>query len=279
MKELRQFDSLREETIMDGLGFVEKILGYFSIAVCSTGYFLIVYFYFYLAFSKKMKKKYLLLLLLSTSPILLGILNTDRSNAFYWVLLVCMGYFIFKPYINDDRLAYLRKVLGILFFLVALYFTVVSITRFSESDWGATDALVDYIGQPYLIFCNEWNYLIIKGFSLNDILPFLKLIPWYVPEHQIINNANFSANGFPTYVGTIMRTMGRTCAIIMPILLFVISKKIASKITILNVKEFMVLFVLFLIPQTGIISFFFNNEWRFLGAFFYIYVTKKMNRL
>lgn len=279
MKEYRDI-SHSDDTIMVGLPFTTKILAYLALGLGSGGFALIVYFYFCLAFTNKSKLYLVIILLLSMLPVFNGILAMDRSNAFYWGLLLCLGFFLFKPYLTRNKKRFLIKSSFITLAILAVYFIAVSIARFDESDAGTFNTIVDYAGQPYLNFCNEWNCLSIKEYSFVDVFPVLKLLTSYDSTDFIINPKQIPINGFHTYAGYFMFSFGHFGVVFFPLLIFVIVIFFSRKrVVYMDVKSFTVLFLIFAIPQTGVISYFYGTEWRFIYAFFFVYWSSKMRNL
>ncbi len=277
MKEFRDI-SHTDDTIMAGLPFTTKILAYLALGLGSGGFALIVFFYFCLAFTNKSKWYLVIILLLSMLPVFNGILAMDRSNAFYWGLLFCLGLFLFKPYLTRNKKRFLIKSSFITLAVLLVYFIAVSIARFDESDAGTLNTIVDYAGQPYLNFCNEWNCLSINEYSFADVFPVLKLVTSYNSADVIINPKHIPINGFHTYAGFFMFSFGHFGVVFFPLLLFVIVNHFSRKgYFYMDVKSFTVLFLIFAIPQTGVISYFYGTEWRFIYAFFFVYWSSRMS--
>ena len=277
MNEIRNSYYAKDDSLMSSFSLYKKLLGYYALALSSGGYFLIVIFYYLLSFGKNSKLYTYLFLIYSMLPILGGILNMDRSNSFYWILTVCMGYFIFKPYMSPSNSKFLRRVLVIFGGVILLYFASVTIARFGDTDWGAQNALFDYIGQPYPNLCNEWNCVNIQGFDFSTLFPLLNILPGYVADIKEYNPLDISTNGFPTFIGHIVRSLGHFWGVVCSIFLFFfINNNVKKMNRTMKFGDFMLLFVLFMLPETGLISYFFNHEWRFVLAFAFIYLSKKI---
>lgn len=277
MKEYRDL-SHSDETIMEGFSLPQKIIGYLAIGLGGGGFTLILFFYFCLAFSNKSKWYISFILLLSLLPVFNGLLSMDRSNSFYWILLFCLGFFLFKPYLKPKNKKTLYKLSFLALGILLIYFISVSIARFDDDDSGTLNALIDYAGQPYLIFCNEWNSLSIEGFSFSDIFPVLKLLPYKSTVH-IINPRQISINGFHTYAGFFIYSFGHIGAVLIPIILFFIIFRFSKiRYSYLDIKKFTVLFLVYAIPMTGVISYFYGTEWRFIFAFVFIYWANKLRK-
>lgn len=279
MKEFRSMNYIEDTSLISDFSFEKKVIALLVIGLSTGASALLVLFYYCLAFTNKSRLFLLLLLFLSMLPILNGILNMDRSNTFYWILLFIMGFFLFKPYLPRKKKRFIYKMAFGVIGILVLYFMAVSIARFTDSDSGTANALLDYVGQPYLNFCNEWNNLKIEGVSFADLFPVIKLFPPLMPEIKIINPSDISINGFHTLAGSFIYTLGHVGVVVMPfvffVLIYIFSKR---KTRVLNIRKFMILFVVFTIPQTSIISYYYANEWRFIDVFVFIFITNWLSR-
>ena len=280
MKEFRSMNYIEDTSIISGFSFSKKILALLTIGLSVGASALLVFFYFCLAFTNRSKKYLIVILALSMLPIFNGILNMDRSNVFYWVLLFMMSFFLFKPYLTPANRAFIYRMSLCVIGVLLVYFIAVSIARFNDSDSGTLNALIDYIGQPYLNFCNEWNSIVIKGYSIADIFHIFKLFPQLLSQVEIINVRSIATNGFHTFAGSFLYTLGHWGVVIIPFILYLFlmsfSKRRARK---LDIKTYMILFLVFTIPQTSIISYYYANEWRFIDIFLFIYFAQKLKKV
>lgn len=279
MKEFRSMNYIEDTSLISDFSFGKKVIALLAIGLSTGASALLVLFFYCLAFTNKSRLFLIFLLFLSMLPIFNGILNMDRSNTFYWILLFIMGFFLFKPYLPIEKKLFIYKMAFGVIGILVLYFMAVSIARFTDSDSGTANALLDYIGQPYLNFCNEWNCLEIEGISFVDLFPVFKLFPSLVSEIKIINPDDISTNGFHTLPGSFIYTLGHVGVVVMPFVFFALIYSFSRrKTSVLNIRKFMILFIVFTIPQTSIISYYYANEWRFIDVFVFIYIASRLCR-
>ena len=97
-------------------------------------------------------------LLGSTTVIIDGMLQVDRSSTFFWILLLGLAVSMFWNQMSAKIKSTAIGFSTLLILGAASYAFSVTKDRFEERDGGSGGGIVNYLGQPYYHFCEVWDY-------------------------------------------------------------------------------------------------------------------------
>ena len=240
--------------------YVARMLSPFSM--------IMVFIFFYgLAFLKKSWGVNLMALTGSFSSILIGILNIDRSKIFFWAIIFGLCAVMFWNHIEKKRKKTLYYVLALFGSIMAFYFIIVTIGRYGDSDVGTGGSLISYAGQPYYYFCYFW-----ENFNNTDGVTLKYLFPSF--HHFILNDFDGSlalqqelttktgifTGQFYTLLGDFIISDGKVGPFIITLVYLFLSVLIyRRKGNRCSFERYFVVYLLMLIPTTGIISYYYAN--------------------
>lgn len=244
------------------------------------GYYMIVFFFYSICALNKSKLFNILLFLSSTSPIILGILNIDRSKTIYWLLLFALSYVMFKQFIVTPRQKNIIRRMGV-FILVAAgaYLLAVTVSRFGERDYGTEGGLLIYAGQPFLNFCNMWDNLWIDVWNTKNIFPTFHYLFGSDGMHasrSVYVLTNLHLNVFFTFLGFFLREVGHggmLIAVSLIILLFSITLKKMKKSSNFTISSAILFFMMATIVQCGCFSYFYSSVDCSLNLWLFIFLS------
>jgi oligosaccharide repeat unit polymerase len=190
-----------------------NVFGRFSI--------IMILFYFYsLTYLKRSKLFNTIILLSSLSIILIGIIGVDRSKVFYWMLSYGFCLVLFWRRLNKKQHKRIYMVSGFILSILALYFIILTVSRFDIEDTGSGGSMISYAGQSFINFSYFFDNVTNKQFSLQRILPlFYKLFIHNGIENSTqLNDVIGLQTGknlgvFSTFIGDIMVASGRFIAV------------------------------------------------------------------
>ena len=246
--------------------FIEIFL--YTARMLSPFSMIMIFIFFYgLAFLKKSWGFNLMALTGSFSAILMGILNIDRSKIFFWVIIFGLCVVLFWNHIEKKRKKALYYVLALFGSIMAFYFVIVTIGRYEDSDVGTGGSLISYAGQSYYYFCYFWEnfknpdgvtlkYLFpsFHHFILNDFDGSLAL------QQEMTTRTGIFTGQFYTLLGDFIVSDGKIGPFIITIVYLFLSVMVYKKKgNSCSFERYFVVFLLMLIPTTGIISYFYAN--------------------
>jgi oligosaccharide repeat unit polymerase len=287
MEEARLAYNKGEVDITRGFPYFLKLIVYFCVYMGGGSSFMILYFFYSITFLKRSKRFTFLILLSSLCPIVLGILNMDRSNTFFWTLLFILGYFLFKPYMDSTVKKEVNKmglcVLGVLL----LYFIAVTIARFGAYSSGSEGGLLDYAGQSYLNFCNIWNKMDFSMMYLGRVLPitntfFLHLENPVEVMNEVKRLTGADGNVFFSSIGMFLIDLGKWAVFVVPPFIYFVTKKLLAKYTrqkSWGIAAFIIIFILAVIPQYGVITYAYASFTREITALLLFLISRRFLKL
>ena len=216
-------------------------------------------------------------LLGSTSVIIVGMLQVDRSTTFFWVLLLGLGVATFWNQMSVKIKSIAIGFSATLILAAASYALSVTKDRFEERDGGSEGGIVMYLGQPYYHFCEIWDYYPAPdGITTKSLFTsFHKFIlkdfeggTDYQVEMGLKSNMDLGV--FYTHLGSFMLSAGNfgpfMISSVFLLLFYFVFKDSEEFHTVDNKKikcfpfeKLMVMFHLLCIPVVGCISYYYEN--------------------
>ena len=213
----------------------------------------------------------------STTVIIVGMLQVDRSATFFWVLILGLAVSMFWNQMSAKIKSTAIGFSTLLILGAASYAFSVTKDRFEERDGGSEGGIVNYLGQPYYHFCEVWDYYpapdgvttkslftAFHKFVLHDFEGTVR----YQVEMGLKSNMDLGV--FYTHLGSFMLSAGKigpfmiTC-VYLTLFYFLFKEKKnlqTSKKTDINCLPFeklMVVFFLLCIPTVGCICYYYEN--------------------
>ena len=252
-------------TAIDRLsGLPKKIAGIMTIF--GDGAYMMIPFFFY-SFTRlnKSTRFNFLILISSLSPVLLGIVNVDRSKTTFWILLFFLSFLFFRQYIVTKKQKRIIKIFCLIVgSALLLYLAAVTISRWDDTDQGILYNVLCYLGQPVINFCNIWSNLPDDHFFIHRIFPFYSLMGGSFDEIKDFTISVYSQTGvhvnvFFSFVGMFLVDMGHFAAVILPIIIALFELSILNKARFkrtVGMKDMLIVFALGSMVQCGIITYY-----------------------
>lgn len=246
--------------------FIEIFL--YTARMLSPFSMIMIFIFFYgLAFLKKSWGFNLMALIGSFSAILIGILNIDRSKIFFWVIIFGLCAVMFWNHIEKKRKKALYYVLAFFGSIMTFYFVIVTIGRYGDSDVGAGGSLISYAGQPYYYFCYFWeNFNNPDGVTLKYLFPSFHHFILHdfdgslALQQELTTQTGIFTGQFYTLLGDFIISDGKTGPFIITIVYLFLSVLVyRRKGNRCSFERYFVVYLLMLIPTTGIISYYYAN--------------------
>ena len=216
-------------------------------------------------------------LLSSTSVIVVGMLQVDRSTTFFWVLLLGLAVATFWNQMSVKIKSTAIGFSATLILAAASYALSVTKDRFEERDGGSEGGIVMYLGQPYYHFCEIWDYYPAPdGITTKSLFTsFHKFIlkdfeggTDYQVEMGLKSNMDLGV--FYTHLGSFMLSAGNFGPFMISIayiLVFYLVFKESEVVQIVQGKKIrcfpfeklMILYHLLCIPVVGCITYYYEN--------------------
>lgn len=192
-----------------GGGILRTIAGVASYYYCIS----ILLFFYSIAFLEEKKSFNILLLVSSLSRVFQSFSYVGRDGIIFWIFSFVFSFYIFKPYISDDVLKKIKSLFVVFGGFALLLLTAISMSRFSGTDKGVINWLIDYLGQPL----NNFGQLFDK---FHEYTGNRSLWPWFYGETgargvdavtstmDFFKTYGFNSNIFFTYVGSFYKAYG-----------------------------------------------------------------------
>jgi oligosaccharide repeat unit polymerase len=226
-----------------------------------------LFFFFYsISFMKRKKLFNFLLFISSTSVIVFSFMYVARGEIVYWSLMFVFLYTFFRKSLSKDK----RTKVLILFCTVAIlgiiYFSIVSLARFEDSDHGITYAILDYSGQSVINFGNIFDHFTsFQNGTLN--FPFFQRILGLPYRGGIVDYFNkvatdtgFSLNIFYTFIGSLFIDFGPLVTFILVIIVSFFGFKLFKKSEEIPFYRIFLMILYCQIPLQGLFIFNLLNE-------------------
>lgn len=197
--------------------------------------FNILLFFYSLAFRHDNKWFLILLMITSTSRIFHALTYMGRDGILFWIFSFVSTFFIFKPYLKQEHLKFVRRLFLIVGGFAIVLIAMISLSRFESSDEGVIGSLISYFGQPL----NNFGQLFDK---FHEYTGTKSIFPLLYGERgssgsEAISNAEsflakygFASNIFFSFVGNMYKAWGPIFTIIFSLFYCVfLSRKVQSK--------------------------------------------------
>lgn len=251
--------------------------------ILSSGtYILLLLFFYSLCFLNKSKLFNYSLFVGSLSPAVFGMLTVDRSKLFFWVLLFYLLYTLFRNFIGKKQKKVLFPIFALTIIIFVGYFLSVTISRFDNLDHGAEGGFITYAGQSFINFCNLWDNLNLKETNYNRIFPmFYKYIlndntsasEWC--DH-VFSMTGINVNVFFSSIGHFLVDVGRLSVFIYALTFYIIASLLVTPIRksgIVSFGKIIILFLLAIVPQIGIITYYYCSYERTFALFLFLFIA------
>ncbi|MBQ0156316.1 MAG: hypothetical protein KBT22_07060 [Bacteroidales bacterium] len=238
---------------------------------------MIFVFFFNITFLKEKWWINVMAFVSSTTVIVDGILNIDRSATFFWVLLIGLAVSMFWNSMSAKIKSVAVGFSTVLIVAAATYALSVTKDRFEERDSGTQGGIVLYLGQPYYHFCELWDYYPAPdGVTTKSLFPsihkfiFKDFEGGVAYQKEMGLKCNMDLGVFYTHLGSFMLSAGNVGPFMITIaylLVFyyvfrdseIIQVVDGKKIRCFPFEKLMVLFFLLCIPVIGAISYYYAN--------------------
>ena len=213
----------------------------------------------------------------STTVIVVGILQVDRSATFFWVLITGLAVSMFWNQMSAKIKSVAVGFSTVLVLVVAAYALSVTKDRFEERDGGTEGGIVLYLGQPYYYFCELWDYYPAPdGITTKTLFPTLHKYVFkdcdggtaYQVEMGLKSNMDLGV--FYTHLGSFMLSAGNFGPFMISfvfLLLFYLLYKDSeifhkvdnSVVRCFPFEKLIIMFFLLCIPVVGCITYYYQN--------------------
>ena len=203
-----------------GAPWILQFLGFFTVVV------------------QKMPIKYGVLFIISS---LIGVVSNlteaGRSDMVYWIIGLIANYIFYNPFIGDsDRHTKRFLTLGCILMGIGVFvISLITVSRYANSDYGAQGGFITYFGQPFNHFAFFFDSFECPYPSLEVIFPFTYNVlgvaqGGIVNIQQMLTDKTGVFTGlFYTYIGQIAVTSSNFIAILFCIIYSAISFSKCSK--------------------------------------------------
>ena len=268
---------------IDGLitasGFARYVLMPFNIISLSSSVMLLFYFYS-ICFLDNSRLFNLFIFSSSLGAIFQGILFVDRSAAFYYILFLFLAILMFRPYFRKEHRQEFRLPVALLFIVIMTYGVIVTAARFGQQADPGIDSAINYLGQPLLHYSLLWENHEIPERSLQYIFPLLSkyLLNTSVGREWIYYIDSLTGNKgdvFYSVVGMLIRDVGKVYATMLTFLFLFVTMMILKNLrrTQITFEKLLLFFLVAVIPQAGIISYYYNKPYKSMSLVFLVLVA------
>lgn len=271
------FAELRAD-VHQGLNKVTQyggVLGFallFANILATMSYIMIPVFFITRSFIRRSWWFSAMAILGSLPAVVEGVLGIDRSKAFYWVVIFGFSIVVFWKHLQKKARKTVVLVAVVLLGAVAFYLSAVTVGRFEDTADGTEGGVISYAGQSYVNFCYFFeNYDNGETFSTRYLFPATHF--WLLGDYdgsvplqqEMTLRTRMECGVFYTFLGNFIvdnNQIGPFVFMVVYLLLFAINVKNNKRVTI---GEFLMWFVLALIPTCGIISYLYTSPYTTLS--------------
>ena len=251
----------------------------FNIITVSS-YVMLLFYFYSICFLKKSKLFNAMIFVSSLSMVIQGILTIDRSKVFYWLLFLYLAFVLFKKFFHKKQRRKINRNLFVIVGIMLLYFVLVTISRFEDRAMGPGNAFLAYAGQPFIYFCEFWDHFSLPKKSLQMIFPFISEYITGTSQgrewiYYIDRNTNLPADVFFTSIGMFIRDVGKPLAIAFTFLFSWLSLMFIKPVKngTISFGRLLVFFLFAVVPQAGIISYFYNRSYKTMCLIFLFFIS------
>lgn len=265
MKELRQAQYAGEsESFYNHLSGIPRYICALSTFFLASSYIMILIFVYNVITNRKSFWFNLMALCGSLPQLLTSVMQADRSQFVYWVILFLYTITLFKHLISRKIFKRLFVYFTPLLCILVGYFLLVSFSRWGDGGSSSTfDNTIIYAGQNFINFCTDLQICWNTPFSLCEIFPLTYYILGaenYFEWAKVVETSSgvFMAN-FPSFLGII-------CSISGPITMFVyvyIYRAVLTKFlrrrycNVITFEELIKYWIVAIVPLLGVFNHFY----------------------
>lgn len=262
-------DVRNELYIDEAVSFYNHLDGWprYVCAICATiapSSLIMCFFFVYSIAYLDHKPWYNIAILVSSlTPILISINVADRSQIVYWVLVFFLSISFFYKDLSPKAIRTIG-VIGLFFgILLAIYFFMVTISRFEERDGGTNGGIIAYLGQNYINFCNYLNH-VTPGFNLSVAMPVTDKYIFHTTHiPQTTTVTGFELNGFRTFLGHFYGGLGFFFMFIYSLFYYLVTTFVVRKVNsqrYIRYDTLSSLWVLTIVVVLGLFGHFYSTE-------------------
>lgn len=284
-------NNLEIQTVLGGYKLINTIISIFA------NLFIVSITLSFINFARgsKFKLRAYLLLFSSISYVIYILAYVGRDGSVYWGMSFMFIFLLFKDFLKINVTKKLIKLILFIFILLAIPFSIISIARFSNSDFGVIWELVNYMGQMIKNFNDSY---LVNAPLTNGSNSFPLFYEWFYNMGLLSQNMEvkietqqfyFLHNDvfpwvFTTFIGSFLIDFGNVGTLILLIILSGISKNIINKINKTNTLNFSNLIIFILLYQNVLWGIFYFRLYSlnlyilimiFISIIFKVFIVKK----
>lgn len=247
----------------------------------ASSYICIFLFFYNLKYRRKTWLFHIVTLFASTPQLISSILQADRSQFLYWMILFVFSFTIYVKQIDKHILRRLLLFIVPIISGIVAYFVAVSISRWGEGD---SSGWIKYLGMNYFNCCNFFNNLWGTPTSLCEIFPFTYMLfgdAEYFSFARIVEQSShmFIAT-FPTYLGLIFSISGPLTLTLYIFFYYIISINFLKRKRkeIITLYGLIKMWIVALVPLLGVFGYFYMSYTATLAILFWLLLGFYSNR-
>lgn len=235
----------------------------------SASFIMFPIFFVSLAMLNKSRLFCIIAFLGTTTTVLSGVLAADRSNIFYWIILLGLCLVMFWKRLTKPQKKFIVPLVASMLLIVMVYFASVTTSRFKDSDAGTRGGLITYAGQPYINFCYFWdNFNNREGITTKALFPSTHYFILKDYEGGVERQQKFTAKTgitcsvFYTFLGAFIiddNQIGPFIFIALYLVLFSLFSRYKKKDNTISLYGFIGNYVFTVIPTCGCIAYMYGG--------------------
>lgn len=244
-------------------GIIGKIfylfLGYFG----GLWYIYIIWFFYSLVFIPRKFIFKTLLIIASLSQVELGLTLGGRTNAIYWLQSFLFTLIFFYSYLNKRTKKIVITASVVTMSVVFVYVAFVTIQRSLLREGGTSGFLLEYVGQPYLYFCEFFDNMEWHPYTLERIFPFSSYLlktGFNLEDFRFLieSHTGLDIGIFYTFMGDIFVDLGMLGVISFVLIYYVFARRVLSTESF-GIKNLCYVAVVYALPLHGL---FYYSFWK-----------------
>lgn len=206
---------------------------------------------------------HIMTILASCCQLLTSLMQADRSQFVYWLLLFIFCLIFFWKILSKESKRKIYTLFIPVAFIIILYFLSVSISRWEQSLSGTEGGSIRYAGMNFFNFCNFFNACFNTPCSLTELFPLTYEIlglPNYFEWCDVVESyTGMYMSVFPTFVGLIASISTTWIAILYCILFHFIARALLYRRNnrVVTFQYFIKVWILAIVPLLGVFVFFY----------------------
>lgn len=220
----------------------------------------------------------------SLPQLLTSVMQADRSQFVYWVIMFLFSLLLFKNMINKKVAKRLLTYIAPLFVVLIIYFLIVTFSRWGDSESGTMDGTIIYAGQNFINFCTNIQICWSTPISLCEIFPLTYHILGlenYFDWCKVVEKSSgvFMAN-FSTFLGLICSVSGPIIMFIYVFIYRAVQKQFLRRrsINIITFYEILKYWIVASVPLLGIFGHFYMGYASSIALIIWMLVGKLSNK-